>query len=73
MLMIIQLEKEVIQERAIDCYKKNREWYPDSTINKGKLITGTNMNHIKTSIILHAPHLWNSPLQDTSMAGVSRK
>lgn len=72
MLMIVQLEKEVIQGKAIDCNKKNREWYLDTAITKGKLMKGTNVNHIETSFILHSLDLRNSLLQDTSMAGISR-
>lgn len=54
--MIMQLEKEAIQERGIDCNKKNREWNVGTSTNKGRLIKGANVNHTKPSIILHSPN-----------------
>lgn len=72
-LMIIVLEKDTVQERGIDCNKKNREWDLGATINKGKLIKGTNINHTKPSITLPPPDWWNYLVQDTSNAAALRK
>lgn len=69
----MQLEKEAVQERVIDGNTKSRGWCLDTASTKGRLVTGTNVNPIKASIILHTPDLWNSLLQDTSMAGIPRK
>lgn len=72
-LMIIELEKEMIQERGIDCNEKNREWDLGATINKGKLIKGANINHTKSSITLPPPDWWNYLVQEASNAATLRK